>query len=118
MSETRKEQSSIEDASHLYKAERVTFHLERPDFRIAEMVLAPKHFVPWHAHNHVGDTFYVVEGKLVLHLRNPDTQVDLLPGQSFAVEAGRPHLVTNGGDKAMTILVLQGVGRYDYVPLR
>lgn len=118
MSQTRAEQPSIEDASDLYEAERVTFHLERPGFRIAEMVLGPKQFVPWHAHNHVGDTFYVVEGKLVLHLRSPDTKVELLPGQSLAVEAGRPHLVTNGGDRAMTILVLQGVVRYDYVPLK
>jgi hypothetical protein len=31
--------------------------------------------------------------------------------------AGRPHLVTNAGDTSMIILVLQGVGEYDYVPL-
>ncbi len=36
---------------------------------------------------------------------------------SYAVAAGRPHLVTNAGDASMTILVLQGVGEYDYVPL-
>jgi hypothetical protein len=29
----------------------------------------------------------------------------------------RPHLVTNGGSKSLTFLVLQGVGEYDFVPL-
>ena len=30
---------------------------------------------------------------------------------------GRPHLVTNAGERSMTFLVLQGVGEYDYVPM-
>jgi hypothetical protein len=46
------------------------------------------------------------EGKLVLG-----------PGQSYEDAAGRPHLVANAGESSMTILVLQGVGEYDYVPL-
>jgi hypothetical protein len=28
-----------------------------------------------------------------------------------------PHLVANGGDCSATLLVLQGIGEYDYVPL-
>ena len=32
-------------------------------------------------------------------------------------QPGRPHLVTNAGERSMTFLVLQGVGEYDYVPL-
>ena len=43
-------------------------------------------------------------------------EVQLGVGESYAVAAGRPHLVTNAGDTSMTILVLQGVGEYDYVP--
>ena len=31
--------------------------------------------------------------------------------------ARRPHLVTNGGEKSATFLVLQGIGEYDFVPL-
>jgi len=73
--------------------------------------------VPWHYHNHVSDTFYVIEGRLRLFLQNPKQEVQLGPGESFAVATGRPHLVTNAGDQAMTILVLQGVGAYDFVPL-
>ena len=49
--------------------------------------------------------------------RNRKQEVQLGVGESYAVAAGRPHLVTNAGDTSMTILVLQGVGEYDYVPL-
>ena len=65
----------------------------------------------------LSDTFYVLEGRLRLFLQNPKQEVQLGPGESYAVASGRPHLVTNAGDSSMTILVLQGVGEYDYVPL-
>jgi hypothetical protein len=41
--------------------------------------------------------------------------VRLLPGQTYAVRPGRPHLVTNPGARSATFLVLQGLGEYDYV---
>jgi mannose-6-phosphate isomerase-like protein (cupin superfamily) len=43
--------------------------------------------------------------------------VNLKPGEVYAVRPKRPHLVTNGGEKSLTFLVLQGVGEYDFVPL-
>ena len=107
----------LSDASHLYEVERRRYHLERPGFRISEMTLAPDQRVPWHYHSEVGDTFYVIEGHLRLFLQDPKETIDLNPGESFPVAPGRPHLVTNGGHRSMTILVLHGVGKYDYVPL-
>jgi len=107
----------LKDASHLYEVERRQYHLERPGFRINEMQLGPTQTVPWHSHTNISDTFYVVEGRLRLFLQKPKEEVTLGPGESYAVAPGRPHLVTNAGDGSMTILVLQGVGDYDYVPL-
>jgi mannose-6-phosphate isomerase-like protein (cupin superfamily) len=59
----------------------------------------------------------VIDGDLRLYLQDPKEEVRLGPGESYAVAAKRPHLVTNAGEITMTILVLQGVGDYDYVPL-
>ena len=109
--------TSYKDASHLYEVERRARHLERPGFRITELQLSPTQTVPWHSHTNVSDTFYVIEGRMRLFLQNPKEDMMLGPGESYAVAAGRPHLVTNAGDASMTILVLQGVGEYDYVPL-
>ena len=108
---------SLKDASHLYEVEARSYHLERPGFRISEMTLSPTQTVPWHYHNNISDTFYVIEGELRLYLQEPKEEVRLGPGESYAVAARRPHLVTNAGTRSMTILVLQGVGEYDYVPL-
>jgi len=108
---------SLKDASHLYEVERRAYHVERLDFRISEIQISPSQKVPWHFHNHIKDTFYVLEGKLRLFLRDPKEEVHLNPGEIYAVAPRRPHLVTNGGDQSTTFLVLQGIGEYDYVPI-
>ncbi|MBL0900975.1 MAG: cupin domain-containing protein [Reyranella sp.] len=108
---------AVRDASHLYEAERRAYHLQRPGFRIAELQLSRTQTVPWHFHTKISDTFYVLEGAMRLFLQKPKQDVVLKPGGSFAVEAGRPHLVTNAGETSLTFLIMQGVGEYDYVPL-
>ena len=107
----------VKDASHLYEVERRTRHLERPDFRINELQVSPTQRVPWHFHNNIRDPFYVIEGQLRLFMREPKQQVQLGPGDTYSVPPRRPHLVTNCGDGSATLLVLQGIGEYDYVPL-
>jgi quercetin dioxygenase-like cupin family protein len=107
----------VKDASHLYEVERRARHAERPGFRISELQLSPTQKVPWHCHSNVQDTFYVLEGQIRLFLREPKEDVRLGPGETYAVRARRPHLVTNAGDSSTTFLVLQGLGDYDYVPL-
>ncbi len=108
---------SLKDGSHLYEVERQAYHAQRPGFRINELQISPTQKVPWHYHNHIQDTFYVLEGTLRIFLRNPKEEVLLNPGDTFTATASRPHLVTNAGDASATFLVLQGIGEYDYVPL-
>ena len=108
---------SIKDASHMYAVERRARHAERPGFRINELQISPTQQVPWHYHNHIQDTFYVIEGHITIFLREPEEEIRLCPCDTYSVEPRRPHLVTNGGDGSATFLVLQGVGEYDYVPL-
>jgi quercetin dioxygenase-like cupin family protein len=107
----------VTDASHLYEVERRARHAERPGFRIQELQISPRQQVPWHYHNNVQDTFYVLQGRLRVFLRDPKEEVRLEPGETYTVRARRPHLVTNGGDTSAVFLVLQGLGEYDYVPL-
>jgi mannose-6-phosphate isomerase-like protein (cupin superfamily) len=108
---------AVKDSSGLYEVERRARHAERPGFRITELQISPAQQVPWHYHNHVQDTFYVLQGRLRLFLRDPGEEVCLDPAQTYTVRAGRPHLVTNGGQSSAVFLVLQGVGEYDYVGL-
>jgi mannose-6-phosphate isomerase-like protein (cupin superfamily) len=107
----------LKDASHLYEVERRARHAERPGFKITELQIGPRQQVPWHYHTRTRDTFYVLEGRLRLFLREPKEEVELEPGETYTVQARRPHLVTNGGENSATFLVLNGIGEYDYVPL-
>ncbi len=107
----------VKDASHLYEVERRVSHAARPGFRINELQISPKQKVPWHYHSNIRDTFYVLEGRIRVFLRDPKEEVQLGPGDTYAVKPRRPHLVVNGGDTSATFLVLQGIGEYDFVPL-
>jgi quercetin dioxygenase-like cupin family protein len=48
--------------------------------------LSPTQTVPWHSHNHISDTFYVLEGRLRLYLQNPKQEVQLGVGESYTVQ--------------------------------
>ena len=61
----------VTDTSKLFEAERRVHHLVRPNFRITEMQISPTQEVPWHYHNHVQDTVYVVSGTIRIELRGP-----------------------------------------------
>src|ERR1700675_4883695 len=100
----------VKDASHLYEVERRARHYERPGFRINEIQISKTQKVPWHYHNNVQDTFYVLKGRIRIFMRDPKEEVRLEPGQSYAVAAKRAHLVINCGERSATFLVLQGIG--------
>jgi mannose-6-phosphate isomerase-like protein (cupin superfamily) len=97
--------------------ERRAYHAARPGFRIAELQISPTQQVPWHYHNNVHDTFYVIEGAIRIFMQDPKESVELIRGQTYAVPPKRPHLVTNAGETSATFLVLQGIGEYDFVPM-
>ena len=108
---------AVKDASGLYPVERRARHAERPGFRINELQLSKTQKVPWHYHSNVQDTFYVLEGRIRVFMREPKEDVVLGPGETFTLAPRRPHLVTNVGESSATFLVLQGIGEYDFVPL-
>lgn len=108
---------ALKDASHLYDVEHRAYHAVRPGFRINELKISPSQKVPWHYHNNVADTFYVLEGAIRIFLQQPKEEVRLGAGETYTVPPRRPHLVTNPGQASATFLVLQGMGEYDFVPL-
>ena len=100
-----------------YECERRIVHVARPDFRITELRLSPTQKIPWHRHSDVRDTVYVVEGEIRLFLRDPKEEIRLGLGETYVIAAQRPHLVVNGGAASATFFLLQGIGKYDFVPL-
>jgi mannose-6-phosphate isomerase-like protein (cupin superfamily) len=99
-----------------YEVERSARHAERPGFRINELQISPSQTVPWHLHTTVQDTFYVLQGRICVSLREPVEEVRLERGETYTVRPRRPHQVTNVADGSAIFLVLQGFGEYDFVP--
>jgi len=108
-------QTPAEEKRH-YEFERRIRHAERPGFHITELQISPTQEVPWHYHNNVQDTFYVLTGTIRVFVGNPREEVHLTPGQTFSVLPGRPHRVVNAGSVSDVFFVLQGIGAYDFQP--
>jgi quercetin dioxygenase-like cupin family protein len=108
---------AMTDTAGVYEAERRVHHVVRPGFRITELQIGPGQEVPWHYHNHVQDTIYVVSGTVRVELDGPVEEVRLTPGTTFAIAPGRPHRVTSIGDASVNFFVLQGGGEFDFAPV-
>ena len=60
-----------------------------------KLVRAEGDKVPWHAHDHEDEMFFVLEGALDVHER--DGTVTLQPGEFCIVHSGREHRVVPHG---------------------
>lgn len=89
--------------------------LQTPEARVSEMTLAAGEEIPWHSHSAVADTFYCLAGRARLQtVENPQGRI-FHPGDSCTLPAGQPHRLTNAGESPCRLLLIQGVGRYDFV---
>ena len=104
-------------AGRTYEVERRAHHVVRPGFRITEMQISPTQTIPWHYHTEAQDTFYVINGTIRVLTREPEEEVSLTAGKTYSVRPGRPHLVVNAGGTSAVFLVLQGMGKHDFVAL-
>jgi quercetin dioxygenase-like cupin family protein len=100
------------------EVERFEVLAETPGLRMVILTLAEGQEVPWHLHSEVTDTFFCLEGPMVVETRRPTEQYDLVAGGMCTVSAGRPHRVSGQAGGRCRFGVLQGVGPYDFKPLR
>ena len=98
-----------------YKADSTDVLIELPELVISEITLSPGQEVPWHFHNHITDTFYCLKGCTSIR-HAPNGRIMLSPGESFAVPSGTSRQVEAFGNAPCKLLIIQGVGEYDFVP--
>ena len=75
---------AVKDASSLYEVERRAYYGQRPGFRIGELQISPTQKVPWHFHNRIDDTFYVLAGRSVCFCASLTKTYDLHPATAIA----------------------------------
>lgn len=101
-----------------YEVKRRVTVAEVPDLRVRELALSHGQCVPWHYHSQITDTFLCMEGPMLVCTRNPLRRHVLLPGEKLGVEPGTPHRVSGVDDGPCRFMIVQGVGRYDYVAVK
>ena len=84
--------------------------------RVQVLTLAAGQSVPWHHHTQIADTFFCLEGPMVVETREPDGVQVLQPGDRFTAAVGQPHYVHGLDDGFCKFVIVQGVGVYDYIP--
>jgi len=96
---------------------------ETPALRVVLMTLAPNEATPWHHHTEIADTTFALTGQVRVELQGPPGPLgedkielrELAPGVPCRVEAGRVHRVVNAGEERCSYLLVQGLGRYDFL---
>jgi quercetin dioxygenase-like cupin family protein len=100
-----------------YTVEKREMLAETPDLRMVVLTLAPGQEVPWHWHSNVSDTFFCMEGPMVVETRAPRERFELAPGETCVVPAKRAHRVSGRDGGRCKFGILQGVGEYDFNPV-
>lgn len=87
------------------------------EVQVHHMVLAAGEEVPWHFHNYIRDTFYVLQGPVTIFTRDPEATTIVGSGETFQTRDRQPHRVVNAADHEVSVLLIQGIGWYDFQPL-
>ena len=85
------------------------------DVRIVEYTLQAGDSHPWHHHSEVTDRIYCLEGRIDVDLRQPSQRFQLRPGESCEVPVGTVHHVSNSSGGPGRYLLVQALGKYDYI---
>ncbi len=85
------------------------------DVRARLFTLAPGDVIPWHYHRETADHYFVLQGELTVSTRLPEETLTVGVGRNYRIAPGRPHLIANRSAADCQFLLLQGVGRFEWV---
>ena len=85
------------------------------DVQARIFTLAPGEAIPWHRHSESTDHYFVLRGTLTINTRNPENQNIFEIGDRYKITPGTEHLISNHGATDCLFLLLQGVGKYDFI---
>jgi len=91
---------------------------ETDTLRVVLMTLAPGQATPWHHHSEITDTTFALTGAVRVEIQ-PETgrieRRELFPGAPCRIEPGVVHRVVNAGGDNCSFLLVQGLGKYDFL---
>lgn len=96
-------------------AQKTKVLVETADIRIVEHTFQPGDTNPWHYHSAVSDRFYCLSGLIGVATRQPAKKLVLQPGESCEIPARTVHHAHNAGDGISRYLLIQALGKFDFV---
>jgi len=107
--------STITTQMSNYKVKSIEPIMMGSDVQARLFTLAPGETIPWHFHRTAADHYFVLEGALTVVTREPDSSRTLGVGDDYRITPGMVHLIANRSAIDCRFLLLQGIGKYDWV---
>jgi len=104
--------SEVEERPYVVEERRTIAGTD--DLVVKVFTLAEGQEIPWHYHSNVTDTFFCLEGMLLVETRAPRARHEMAVGASCAVPARTAHRVSGKDGKRCRFLIVQGIGTYDF----
>jgi quercetin dioxygenase-like cupin family protein len=98
-----------------YKVRSIQVVAKSADVLVREYTLDPGEIIPWHRHSDVSDYYYGLEGRVLVETRDPEARHELAAGQRASVTPPTVHQVSNPATSPCRFLLIQGVGKYDFI---
>ena len=92
-----------------YEVEGRELIAESDGLRVQVLTLGPGQFVPWHHHTTITDTFFCLEGPMVVQTREPARAYRLAAGERCEVPPGVPHYVAGEADGRCAFVIVQAM---------
>ena len=98
-----------------YNVRHIRVVAKGADVLVREYTLDPGEAIPWHRHSEVSDYYYGLEGMVLIETRNPPGRQEIGTGQCWTVTPPTVHHVSNPTRNSCRFLLIQGVGKHDFV---
>ena len=103
--------------AHTYDVSEREMIVNTDDVRVHTLQLTAEQTIPWHKHSNVDDTFLCMWGPMTVRTDGDDKEISLSPGERYTVAAGVGHYVEPATADGTKFLLIQAVGKHDYIPL-
>ena len=104
-----------EERPQHYKLRSIRIVARSDDVLVREYTLDAGEAIPWHRHSAVTDHYFGLEGVVSIETRDPAARHEVGAGQTAVVTPPTVHHVSNSGAVQCRFLLVQGVGKYDFV---
>lgn len=101
--------------TNYYNVKRVEPIMIGSDMQARLFTLAPGDEIPWHRHSECADYYFVLDGALAVKTSRLRRQKTVRPGSHYRIAPGTAHHISNRTAADCRFLLVQGVGRLNWV---